>query len=110
MSLCPPARRWRLGVWVTVARPASADRRWGCQYTRRVEDPYELWLLRSALQPSGRSDRAPRVPTRSLALESMTGEEMDGLLRGEDAGAEDDSTEQRPPLDECGDSQILNST
>ena len=105
-SLLPTVRRWRPGVWVTVARPSRAGRRWECLYTRRVEDPYELWLLRSALQPSGRSDRAPTVPTRSLALESMSGEEIDELLRGPDAGAEDDGPPDRPcsvmipPLDE----------
>ena len=91
-SLRPTIRRWRLGVWVTVARPSRAGRRWACQYTRRVEDPYELWLLRSALQPTGRSDPAPPVRRRSLSLESMSGEEIDELLRGQDAGSEGDGS------------------
>ncbi len=98
-SLRPIMRRRRLGVWVTVECPASAGRRWGCQYTQRVEDPYELWLLRSALQPTGRSDPAPSVRRRSLTLESMSGEEIDELLLGQDAGAEGDgrATARRPP-------------
>ncbi len=89
-SLRPTLRRGRLGVLVTVARPSRAGRRWACLYTRRVEDPYELWLLRSALQPTGRPVPTPPVRRRSLALELMSGEEIDALLRGPDAGAEGD--------------------
>ena len=83
VSLRPAWRRWRFGVVVTVERPSNLCRSWTCRYVRRVEDPHELWLLRSAMRPHARIeiktvDSSP--PERPRRLEALSGVELDQLL------------------------------
>ncbi|MEJ7637989.1 MAG: hypothetical protein WKF75_08415 [Singulisphaera sp.] len=84
-SLRPTMRRWRFGVWVTVERPARAGRR--CCRLRGGSRPVPA-MAAPVGTTDRRSDPAPPVRRWSLSLESMSGEEIDGLLRGRDAGAE----------------------
>jgi hypothetical protein len=90
-SLRPSIRRWRFGIWVIIARPSKASRHWECQFARWVEDPHEVWLLRSALQASERPGPALTLRARPLAIASMRAEEVDDLLRGTDAREDRDS-------------------
>jgi hypothetical protein len=82
VSVTPSVRHWRAGVWVTIARPSSFTRRWECRYVRWVDDPHELWLLRSALRPTA-GDRPPhpqREGPRPIPLDGINGDEIDELL------------------------------
>lgn len=63
VSLRPSIRALRFGVRVTVAGPSKFSRSWECRYVRRVEDPHELWLIRSALRAV--ESTGERVPSES---------------------------------------------
>jgi hypothetical protein len=83
VSLRPAWRRWRIGILVTVERPSTLCRSWTCQYVRRVEDPHELWLLRSALRPHAGAEIKPAdppSPEQPRRLEALSGAELDRLL------------------------------
>jgi hypothetical protein len=82
-SIRPALRRGRLGAWVTVAQTSKSTRRWACCFVRWIDDPNELWLLRSALRPSPESARTPppASPRGANDLERMTVAELDQLLQ-----------------------------
>jgi hypothetical protein len=83
VSLRPALRHWRFGVWATVERPSALSRSWSCRYVRWVEDPHELWLLRSAVRTNREAVPAPArtpAPSPPSRLESMSGADMDRLL------------------------------
>jgi hypothetical protein len=82
-SIRPSLRRGRLGAWVTVAQASKSTRRWTCCHVRWIDDPHELWLLRSALrvkptEPAATPAPAPRP--KPTTLERLSEAEIDHLL------------------------------
>jgi hypothetical protein len=81
VSIIPSVHRWRIGVWVSLARPSSFTKRWECRYIRWVDDPHELRLLRSALR-GGETPPSARPSTHAIPLDEFNGDEVDELLGG----------------------------
>lgn len=74
----PGVRRFRFGVLVTVQQ--GKPRSWTQQWVRWIDDPMELWLLRSAVQAqspqAGRTASPPPQPTGPSLLEG----DIDSIL------------------------------
>lgn len=91
VSLRPSIRGLRLGVLVTVTRGSRSGRHWECRYVRRVADPHELWLIRSAVRHVGETSAVPLVAEPgSDALGTRSEGEMDALLGRPGEGPDQD--------------------
>jgi hypothetical protein len=77
ISVRPSLKRFRPGLWVVV-EPIQQKGKWSQRWTKWVEDPMELWLLRSAVRGVPRSVSQPQVSSRSTF--DFISEEMDELL------------------------------
>jgi hypothetical protein len=82
VSVVPSLHRWRVGVWVTIARPSAFTKRWECRYVRWIDDPHELWLLRSALRGTTAPRAVPGHRPGAIALDDIDADEIDELLGG----------------------------
>lgn len=76
----PGFRRFRFGVLVTI-EPMGQSKQWTQRWCRWIEDPIELWLLKSAMAgPPG--EDVPNVGTLDLPTpeEEMQGDPNMGML------------------------------
>ncbi len=85
----PGLRRFRFGVRVVVQAERQPSRSWTAQWVRWVDDPLELWLIRSAVSGAGPARPEPGAgtaargqPSEGGLLDSMSREEMGELLGG----------------------------
>lgn len=73
----PTIRGWRLGLHVVVEKEGHAS--WRTQFVRTITDPWEWWLVRSALRPDPRP--APvATPRPGGRLDRFSPAELDRLL------------------------------
>lgn len=86
VRIVPGLRRLRLGVLATIESEQQPSRHWATRLVRWVDDPIELWLIRSAIRGTGITCSTAR-PASSLprrgSLDGMSAADMDELLMPE---------------------------
>ncbi len=86
VRLVPGLRRFHFGIRVVVEVQDQPSRHWTTQWVRWVDDPVELWLIRSAVRgvgvvrPQSESKERKASHRPNGRLDRMSAEEMDRLL------------------------------
>lgn len=84
--IVPGLRRFRPGVWVTIEPEQQPSRHWATRLIRWVDDPIELWLIRSAIWGTGTASITARPTSsrsRRSSLDGMPAAEIDERLTPE---------------------------